>query len=85
MICKGDNGQWQPNYSSILGNLAAGGISNFYYPNTDRNGVGRTLETGLIGIRASAVTNVQAEFLTRKFTPSLKDKDPNTPTPRADP
>jgi hypothetical protein len=38
--CKGDNGRWQANYSSILGNLAAGGISNFYYPANDRNGVG---------------------------------------------
>src|SRR5262249_25891874 len=27
VVCKGDNGRWQPNYSSILGNLAAGGIS----------------------------------------------------------
>ena len=32
VICKGDNGRWQPNYSSILGGLAAGGISNLYYP-----------------------------------------------------
>ena len=32
VICKGDNGHWQPNYSAILGSLAAGGISNLYYP-----------------------------------------------------
>jgi hypothetical protein len=35
VICKGDNGRWQTNYSSILGNLAAGGISNLYYPAND--------------------------------------------------
>ncbi len=40
VICKGDNGRWQANYSSILGSLAAGGISNLYYPSNDRNGVG---------------------------------------------
>jgi len=40
VICKGDNGRWQPNYSNILGNLAAGGISNLYYPPQDRDGVG---------------------------------------------
>ena len=32
LICKGDNGRWQTNYSNILGSLAAGGISNLYYP-----------------------------------------------------
>ena len=32
VICKGDNGKWQPNYSNVLGNLAAAGISNVYYP-----------------------------------------------------
>jgi len=31
-VCKGDNGRWQTNYSNILGSLAAGGISNLYYP-----------------------------------------------------
>ncbi len=30
VICKGDNGRWQANYSNILGNFAAGGISNLY-------------------------------------------------------
>ena len=28
VICKGDSGRWQANYSNILGSLAAGGISN---------------------------------------------------------
>ena len=31
-ICKGDNKRWQPNYSNILGSLAAGGISNLHHP-----------------------------------------------------
>ena len=39
VICKGDNGHWQPDYSGILGSLAAGGISNLYYPASSRNGV----------------------------------------------
>jgi hypothetical protein len=33
---KGDDGKWQPNYSNLLGNLAAGGIANLYYPEGDR-------------------------------------------------
>jgi hypothetical protein len=77
VICKGDNGRWQPNYSSILGNLAAGGISNLYYPAEDRNGFGLTVETALIGIGATAATNVLEEFVIRKFTPGLKNIDPN--------
>ena len=47
--CKGDNGKWQFNYSNVLGNFAAGGISNIYYPSSDR-GAGLTIE------RASVVT-----------------------------
>ncbi len=46
---KGDNGKWQPNYSNILGNIAAGGIANIYYPSTDRG-------AGLVFSRAFTVT-----------------------------
>jgi hypothetical protein len=47
VICKGDNGKWQPNISNLLGNLAAGGISNLYYPAADR-GFGLTVEQGFL-------------------------------------
>jgi hypothetical protein len=76
VICKGDNGRWQPNYSSILGNLAAGGISNLYYPADDRNGVGLTFESAAIGIGATAAANLFQEFLVRKLTPNLPHNDP---------
>src|ERR1017187_5260207 len=55
LICKGDNGRWQVNYSNILGSLTAGGISNLYYPAQDRNGAGLTFENGAIGIGVTAV------------------------------
>jgi hypothetical protein len=71
VICKGDNGRWQVNYSNILGNLAAGGISNLYYPAQNRNGVGLTFENGLIGIGSTAAANLFEEFLLRKLTPNL--------------
>jgi hypothetical protein len=35
-ICKGDNQRWQPNYSSVFGDLAAGALSNLYIPERDR-------------------------------------------------
>jgi hypothetical protein len=68
VICKGDNGKWQPNYSGILGGLAAGGISNLYYPSTDR-GAELTFENTLIGIGTTAAANVLQEFVIRKLTP----------------
>ncbi len=79
VICKGDNGHWQPNYSNILGNLSAGGISNLYYPASDRNGVGLTFENGLIGIGSTAVANVFQEFIVRKFTSHVRNHDPAKP------
>jgi hypothetical protein len=70
VICKGDNGHWQANYSSILGSLAAGGISNLYYPAKNRDGAELTFENALIGIGASAAANLLQEFLIRKLTPN---------------
>lgn len=71
VVCKGDNGQWQPNYSNVLGNLAAGGISNLYYPAENRNGPGLTFENALIGIGATAIANVVQEFVFRKVTSNV--------------
>lgn len=71
VICRGDNGRWQPNYSNVLGSLAAGGISNLYYPDQDRNGAGLTLENGAIGIGATAISNLFQEFIVKKLTPKL--------------
>jgi hypothetical protein len=79
VICKGDNGRWQANYSNILGSLAAGGISNLYYPEQDRNGAGLTLENGAIGIGATAVANLFQEFLLRKLTPKASRNNPAKP------
>ena len=79
VICKGDNGTWQANYSSIMGNLAAGAISNLYYPAKDRDGVGLTFESGAIGIGATAAANVIQEFFLRKLTPNVPNNDPTKP------
>jgi hypothetical protein len=79
VICKGDNGRWQPNFSSLLGSLAAGGISNAYYPDKDRNGVGLTFENTAIGIAAGAASNLLQEFLIRKLTPNTPAPVPSTP------
>jgi hypothetical protein len=59
--CKDDNGKWVPNYSNILGNLAAGGISNFYYPGADR-GASLTLQRSLVVTAEGAIGAVLVEF-----------------------
>jgi hypothetical protein len=79
VICKGDNGHWQANYSSILGSLAAGGISNLYYPAENRDGPELTFENALIGIGESAAVNLLQEFLIRRLTPSVPKHEPVTP------
>jgi len=76
VICKGDNGRWQPNYSNVLGSLAAGGLSNLYYPEQDRNGAGLTFQNAAIGIGASAFANLLQEFLIKKLTPRVPGRDP---------
>jgi hypothetical protein len=72
VICKGDNMRWQFNYSGILGGLAAGGISNLYYPASDRSGVALTFENLAIGIGESAVQNLFEEFIVKKLTPGSR-------------
>jgi hypothetical protein len=63
VICKGDNQKLQPNYSSILGDLAAGGISNLYIPERDRHGAALTFENAGISLATSAAIGVLQEFV----------------------
>ena len=68
VICKGDNQKWQPNYSNILGDLAAGGISNLYIPERDRHGAALTFENAGISLATSAAIGVLQEFVLHKVT-----------------
>jgi hypothetical protein len=68
VICKGDNGRWQPNYSNVLGNFASAGISNLYYPASDRNGARLTIDNALIGTASSAIGALFQEFLLKKIS-----------------
>jgi hypothetical protein len=79
VICKGDNGHWQANYSGLVGGLAASGISNIYYAPRDRDGVGFTFENTLIGIGTTAATNLLQEFLIRKLTQSRPGRQASKP------
>ncbi len=76
VICKGDNGKWQPNYSSVLADVAAGAVSNTYYPSTDRNGPAETIEIGLLNAAEDGVGNLLQEFLFKKITPGSRGTQP---------
>ncbi len=80
VICKGDNGKWQPAYSTILGSLAAGGISNLYYDKDDR-GADLVFENALVGIGANALTNLLQEFVVKKLTPHAQKTPPVAAAP----
>jgi hypothetical protein len=79
VMCKGDNKRWQFNYSGILGGLAAGGISDLYYPPENRNGASLAFENTAIGIAGTAAGNILQEFVVRKFTPHLPSKASSNP------
>ena len=71
-VCKGDNGTWQPNYSSMGGDLAAAALENAYYPQSNR-GAGLVFGHFALGTAERAVSGLAQEFLLRKLTPKAKD------------
>lgn len=74
-ICKGDNGRWQPNYSSVLGTFASGAISNLYAPAADR-GWGATLKNGAISHLMGTTGALLQEFAMRHFSSGVPGKGP---------
>ena len=66
-VCKGDNGHWQPDYSSVLGGLASGEISTLYYPHSSRTGL-RLFHNVLLGFGGRASGNLSEEFLMKYIT-----------------
>jgi hypothetical protein len=70
-ICRGDNGRWQPNYSTVGGDLASAALSNVYYPRSNR-GPGLFLSNFFIDTGQRAIANVAQEFILRRLTPSAK-------------
>jgi hypothetical protein len=58
---KNDNGTWGFNYANVLGNLAAGGLSNVYYPSSDRGAV-LTFERAGTVIAEGAIGALLVEF-----------------------
>ncbi len=66
-VSKGDNGEWQPNYSSLGGDLASSALANLYYPRSNR-GVGLVFGNFAIGTAERIGAALAQEFLVGKFT-----------------
>ncbi|HEX3436557.1 MAG TPA: hypothetical protein VHT24_07290 [Pseudacidobacterium sp.] len=67
--CRRDDGTWGPNYSNVAGNIIAGGISNVYYPQSDR-GAGLTFQRALSVTAEGAIGAQLLEFwpdISRRF------------------
>jgi Carboxypeptidase regulatory-like domain len=68
VICKGDNGRWQPNYSNVIGSFAGAGLQAAYLPANDRRGSGFVLSSALIRLGETSLAGVLQEFVFSKFT-----------------
>jgi len=61
-IAKNDyNGKWSFNYGNIVGNMAAGAVSNLYYPNSNA-GFRLTITTSMIQTAEGAAGSIFNEF-----------------------
>ncbi|MGA9155325.1 MAG: carboxypeptidase-like regulatory domain-containing protein [Candidatus Sulfotelmatobacter sp.] len=67
VVCKGDNGAWQPNYSQLGGSLIGYSISTAYYPSSDRT-AGHVFQTFGIDMGLHVVGSLAQEFILGKFT-----------------
>jgi Carboxypeptidase regulatory-like domain len=68
VICKGDNGRWQPNYSNVIGSFAGAGLQAAYLPANDRRGSGFILSSALIRLGETSLASVLQEFVFSKLT-----------------
>jgi hypothetical protein len=66
-VVKGDNGNWQFDYSDVLGGMASHELSTLYYPSTSRP-VRRLADHVLLGFAGRAENNLLHEFILRHFT-----------------
>ncbi|MBV8052346.1 MAG: carboxypeptidase regulatory-like domain-containing protein [Acidobacteriaceae bacterium] len=73
VMSRGDDGRWKPSYSHLFGTFSAAGISNLYYPASDR-GASLVLFNGLTGIGESAFKNLLREFVFKRITSHVPDR-----------
>jgi hypothetical protein len=68
LVCRGDNGRLQPNYSSVGGDLASAALSNAYYPPSNR-GAGLVFQNVAISTGERMLGTLLQEFVLHRFAP----------------
>lgn len=66
-VCRGDNGKKQINFSSMGGDLASAGLSNLYYPPSNR-GAGLVFENFALTSAERMLSTVLQEFVLGNLT-----------------
>jgi Carboxypeptidase regulatory-like domain len=67
IICKGDNGHSQFNFSSVGGDLISGALTNAYFPPSNR-GPGLVFYSALINTGGRVANALVQEFILAKYT-----------------
>lgn len=70
VLCKGDNGRWQINYSNIAGSFGGAAISSAIYPN--RNQASVIVSNFFVRMGESSLAGIFQEFVARKLTKQPK-------------
>lgn len=73
-VCRGDNGKLQPNYSSLGGDLGSAGLSNLYYPASNR-GAGLVFSNFFLTTGERMLSSVMQEFVISRITTRGKAKN----------
>jgi hypothetical protein len=68
LVCRGDSGRLQPNYSSVGGDLASAALSNAYYPPSNR-GAGLVFENVALSTGERMLGTLVQEFILHRFAP----------------
>jgi hypothetical protein len=66
-VARSDHGQLMPNYSTFLGGVCSGALSNLYYPASSR-GAGLVFANAAIGLAERAGENLLREFIYKRLT-----------------
>ena len=73
VMCKGDNGHWQVNYSNMAGAVSGAALASTYYPS--RNQGMDILQNSLIRMGESSLAGIMQEFVFRKLTKEGRRQD----------
>jgi hypothetical protein len=75
VVRRGDDKRSHPNYSGIFGSVAAGAVSNLYYPSESR-GLRLTAESTALGVIGGMVNYLAQEFIFPKLTTRASTSTP---------